>query len=294
MMGYLFLAVALTAGLIKGLSGRKISKDVESLKDGLFVNMVRTAFCASIGLILVWIRNESLVLTLPAFLVCGLSAGSMAAFCISWLYAYKSEAYMFLNIFTMLGSVLTGLGGLLVYDETISPMRWYGMLLLLVAVYIMSLYNNKLTGKITGRGAVTLIVGGLGVAVADFMQKVFMHSAFGSAFTFSFYTYFIALLPQLVIWLVIRNKGKSSRNRILSDRPHMTIYLIMSGCLFLNSLAKTLAAGYLPASQMYPLLQGANLICSAVLAQIFLNEKITGKSVLGISCALCAVILMNI
>lgn len=45
---------------------------------------------------------------------------------------------------------------------------------------------------------------------------------------------------------------------------------------------------------LYPTLQGANLIASAVLAAIILKEKITKKSVIGILIALGSVILMNI
>ena len=48
-VGYLYLLAALVAGLVKGFSGKKISRDVVSLNDGFTVNTIRTLFCAGIG-----------------------------------------------------------------------------------------------------------------------------------------------------------------------------------------------------------------------------------------------------
>ena len=95
------------------------------------------------------------------------------------------------------------------------------------------------------------------------------------------------------MWFAVRKCGKTSRNPVLSDTRHVLIFGVMAFCLYLGSISKTVAVGYLPATQMYPMLQGANLICSAVVAQILLKEKITTKSVFGIGIAIAAVVLMN-
>lgn len=288
-MGYLCLVFALAAGVIKGFSCKKVSRDVHSLKDGLFVNLLRTAICSLFGLAFLLVKGDTFALTAQGAVVCAVSAVGVAVFSISWLYAYQSEAYMFLSVFTMLGSIVTGIFGVLFLQETLSVPRMIGMVLLVAAVYVMSIYNANVTGKITLRGWVTLIVGALGSSIADFMQKLHV----GSAFTFSFYTYFLALIPQLILWLCVAKVGQQ-RTGLLSSRKHLTVYVVISLCLFLNSLTKAIAAKYLPASLMYPLLQGANLIVSAVLARVLLKEKITAKSAMGISLALCAIATMNI
>ena len=63
---------------------------------------------------------------------------------------------------------------------------------------------------------------------------------------------------------------------------------------FLNSYSKTLAARELSAAEIYPVLQGANLIASAVLARILLKEPITKRCILGITLAFIGVILMKL
>ena len=55
--------------------------------------------------LIIQVGFSGLELSLEAFLVCLAASIFMALFCISWLYAYKSEAYAFLNIFTMLGAL---------------------------------------------------------------------------------------------------------------------------------------------------------------------------------------------
>ena len=329
-MAYLYLILALAGGLIKGISGKSVSRDVRSLGDGFSVNIIRSAFCSVIGLgfaliqlLLSGVGLSGFSISPSALLVCLVSSFCMALFSISWLYAYQSEAYVFLNVFTMLASILTGILGRMIYGDELKPTRIIGFAILLISVYILSLYNKKLTGKITRRGALTLLLGSLGVALSDFCQKIFSKESFGEASVFTFYTYFLMLIPQIFILLILCNskgtrnpaladkrhnskgtrnpaltdkrcKFKDAINPVLTDKRHILIFFIMSAALYMNSLTKTLAAKDLPATQMYPTLQGANLIASAILASIFFGEKITKRSVLGIAVAIVAVLFMNI
>ena len=299
MIGYLFLLLALTGGLIKGFAGKGISRDVASLSDGFTVNLMRCGFSAlfAFALALPLSSIEGFLLSPQGFIVSGLSSLFMAMFTVAWLYAYKSEAYIFLNIFTMLGSIVTALLGFIFYGDELKPSRIVGMLLLFVAVYIMSLYNKDIKGKLTPKGIITLIIGTLGAALADFMQKVFTKEALGSPYVFNFYTYALAIIPQVIILLILfklKPKGEELITPNLLDKKHIIIYIIISAALYLNSISKTLAAAEIPATMLYPTLQGANLIASAALAAIFFKEKMTKKSIVGILVALSAVVLMNI
>ena len=299
MIGYIFLLLALTGGLIKGFAGKGISRDVASLSDGFTVNLMRCSFSAlfAFALALPLSSIEGFQLSPQGFLVSGLSSLFMAMFTVAWLYAYKSEAYIFLNIFTMLGSIVTALLGFIFYGDELKPTRILGMLLLFAAVYIMSLYNKDIKGKFTPKGIITLIIGTLGAALADFMQKVFTKEALGSPYVFNFYTYALAIIPQAIILIILfklRPKGEEGISPNLLDMKHIIIYIVISAALYLNSISKTLAAGEIPTTMLYPTLQGANLIASAALAAIFFKEKMTKKSIVGILIALCAVVLMNI
>lgn len=99
---------------------------------------------------------------------------------------------MFLAVFTMLGSIITAILGLIAYKETITTYKIIGMIFLVLAVYIRSLYNSNIKGKLTKTALITLIVGCLGASLADFMQKVYRSESAGISSKFTFYTYFFA------------------------------------------------------------------------------------------------------
>ena len=80
---------------------------------------------------------------------------------------------------------------------------------------------------------------------------------------------------------------------MLLSRRYMLLYSAISACLFLNTVAKTLAAGTLSAAQIYPILQGANLIASILLGHLLFRERITGKSVAGMVCAFAGLMLIR-
>ena len=149
----------------------------------------------------------------------------MSVFCVCWMYAYRTEAYIFLNIFTMLGTVIT-------------------------CVLDFIFYGTPISGK-----------QGLGLLLAGF-------------------------------WVPFRTQG-TRVTPVLKTGKSLAVYGAMSAGLFINSGAKTLAAGLLPSAQIYPVLQGANLIASILLGHFLFRERITGKSVAGMACAFLGLMIMR-
>ena len=192
----------------------------------------------------------------------------------------------------MLGAVITAILGRIVYNEPLRFTRILGFVLLFCAVYVVSLYNKKLTGKITRRGAVALLLGVTGASFGDFMQKVYAREIGANGSVFTFYTYAMMLIPMIAVLFICKKAGKAPSG-ILFDRWHIGAFLLISAGLYVNSFSKVLAARLIPATQMYPTLQGANLIASALCASLLFKEKITKRSALGILIAIAAVILMN-
>lgn len=289
MLGYLYLFLALTGGLIKGFAGKKISGDVHSFKDCLFVNFLRLSFCAVISLLFSsGVPALPLWEEWPFYLFSGLC---MAAFCVVFMFGYKTAAYMYLSIFGMLGAVLTGIMGSLVYGEVLSVGQWIGMAVLICAVAVMAKYNKAITMRQTRKTLPLLILAAVSVAFSDFSQKIFVKEIGGNAATYNFYTYVVAALILLV--LLPFAKGNLKENAPLLSPKHVLLCLLIASALFMNSFSKTLAAEHLTAAEIYPVLQGANLIASAILARILLKEKVTWRSLAGMACAFAGLMLMK-
>ena len=293
-MGYLYLTLALIGGLGKGFLGKNISNDINNFKDCILMNLLRMLFGTLVAGVVIWYSNEfgALGLSSDSLLICILSAVSMSAFAVSWMYAYKTEAYMFLSIFTMLGTVITCLLSYIFLGEAIRLNQWAGMLLIGIAIYIMSKHNKAVSGALTPKGIAILLIGCSGSAVADFCQKLCRLKTTTSGSVFNFYTYAFSVVLLLAIFSFIpkNNQPKST----FVDAKHITICALISGFLYLNTFSKTLATGFLSSAQIYPVLQGANLICSALLARILLKEKITLKSVCGMVVAFSALLIMQL
>lgn len=297
MIGYLYLAVALFAGLTKGFCGKKTSSDMSTFKDCLFINLARMFFCAIIGFLLILVEwnFSSLTLTAQSFPIYLLSALGMSTFCVLWMYAYKQDAYVFLNIFTMLGSIVTCLLSLIVFGDPIKWNQWIGIAILFCAVTVMSKYNKEIKGKLSIKGILILIFGCIGCAVSDFSQKLYVKTIGESVATFNFYTYAFGFVIILILHIITCTKQKSfAVTPAVSSKRNIWTYFIMSFFLFLNTVFKTLAATLLTTAQIYPVLQGSNLICSGLMAHIMFKEKANTKSVIGMTIAFIGLLIMNL
>ncbi len=290
-MGYLFLALALIGGLGKGFLGKYISNDVNKFRECIGINALRMFFCCLVGAVVALLTSGLQIVTGYGLVICLLSAVSMTAFCVCWLYAYKTEAYMFLSVFTMLGAVITCLLSRIFLNESVKYLQWLGMALILIAIYIMSLYNKSINGKISVKGIAILLIGCLGSAVADFCQKLWVINVKLDGTVFNFYMYLFSFFILLLVFIVLPKESQQSN---MMNKKYIIICFFISMFLYINSFSKTIAAVFLPSAQIYPVLQGANLICSAVLARILLKEKITLKSVIGMLIAFVAIIIMKL
>ena len=295
-MGYLYLAAALFAGLTKGYLGKTVSRDMTNFRECAFMNLWRMLFCALTGLALIAVRGGIGTLTpdpdgIAVYVIAGIG---MSAFCVCWMYAYRTEAYIFLSVFTMIGTVVTCILDAVIYKTKLGVSEVIGILLLMAAVYTMSVYNKEIKGRLTFKGMAILVIGCLGSAVSDFCQKAYVRRIGGSSEVFNFYMYaFGAVLVGLLFVLSFAGRQIPKLPKKLYDGKHLVIYLGIAFFLYLNSLSKTSAAALLPAAQIYPVLQGANLIASALMAHFLFGERINVKSVCAMTVAFGGLMVLN-
>lgn len=299
-MGYIFLVMSMAGGLGKGLLGRKVSGDVSDFKGCIYVNIMRLLFCALLGLLLVVATDVGGFSDINSIeiRIYSLSAISTAVFLVCWMYEYKSEAYVFLNIFIMLGSIVTCVCGLIVYKEPIPTGKWISLLIILCAVFIMSGYNHQL-GKKIGKHIIILILGTMASAIADFTQTMYVREIGRTVMRFNFFTYVFALIMLLAVYLIyagIHNlKGDAGKlTSKLYAKKSIIMYFAISACLYMNALTKTMANRTMQISQIYPVLSAATLIASAVMAHILFKEKINRRSVCAISMALAGIVGLSV
>lgn len=295
-MGYLFVTAALTAGAVKGYCGKRTSGFMNKTSDAVFINMIRMFFCIAIGFAVIAFQgNISLIAADAKTIAISFASGIMTAFfVISWLISVKQSAYMMLDVFLMLGVIVTIICSFFAFGEPIRINQWIGFAVLIIAVGLMCSYNNKIKAKLTPRSVFLLAVCGISNGLADFSQKAFVKLAAGSSAVFNFYTYVFAGLFLAAVYLAAKSKEESSEKPSGIFKSIFPYIAVMSLCLFANSFFKTLAASYLTSAELYPLNQGMGLILSSIMAAVFFKEKLTFKCILGMVLAFAALLLINL
>lgn len=295
-MGYLLLSVALLCGATKGFCGKKISGYAENTVSSVLLNLIRMLICIVFSLLLIFILGDggSFSVEPRLLLISAVSGIGTACFVVSWLLAIRKSAYMMLDVFLMLGTLVPMLVTHFMYSESIGIRRWLGFGILLLAALIMCSYSNSTKTALTPYSFLLLLFCGFANGVADTSQKVFVKS-FPElpASVFNFYTYIFAAAALAVFFLFMRKRETVSFERSNSRRVYIYV-LIMAVALSANSYFKTLAATYLESARLYPINQAAALILSTLMATVFFKEKLTVRAVLGIALSFVALMLMNL
>ena len=225
-----------------------------------------------------------------------ISGISTSVFMVCWLISIKKSAYMMLNVFLMLSVLVPICGGYILFDEKIRFVQWIGILILVVAAYILCSYNNSIKGKMSFSAFVILLLCGIASGVTDFMQKMFVKQLPQTPISiFNFYTYLFSAIVLLVFLIFFRrNEEKERITAEFCNIKKMIGYIaVMAVSLFANSFFKTKAAVYLDSVQLYPLSQGGGLILSALMAAIVFHEKLTWKCIGGLALAFSGLVVLN-
>ena len=301
-MGYLFLSLALAAGITKGYCGKKTSGAIVSNSDSMIMNVLRMVACIVIGFLLILVQNDlgALTPTRDLLLISALSGVGSAFFVVSWLLSVRSGAYMMVEVFLLVGVIVPIVPCYFIFGDSVGVWQIVGIVLLLIAVFFMCTYNNSIKGKMSARSFLLLLLCGFSNGVADFSQKLFtkLSPVGASNASFNFYTYIFAAITLLITYFIIRQTDKKSgntpRSPITVVKPIWYFVLIMAACLFANSFFKTEAARYLDAVQLYPLNQGCAVLLSLLMSVFIFKEKINAKCIIGICLSFVALLMINL
>lgn len=299
-MGYLFVFIALLCGVTKGYCGKKTSGTLVNTSDSMLVNTVRMLACIFIGLFIVICQGEfsSLIASPKLIAIAALSGISTAAFTVTWLLSVKQGAYMMVDVFLLMGVIFTLLLSELVYGEQIAIIQWVGILILLVAGYIMCTYNTSIKGKMSRGALILLVLCAISNGATDFSQKMFTREIQnGNVAAFNLYTYLFVAITLTVCYLCFRtHEKKASEPQPLTKIivPIIGYIAVMAVCLFLNSYFKTKAAYHLSAAEIYPLSQGGSVILSMAMSSVLFKEKINVRCIVGAALSFAALLLINV
>ncbi len=296
-MGYLFLTLALSAGIVKAYCGKRSSYAITRTRDAITITTVRMLLCCVIGFILPLATNTSFAVLSERMLLIAIASGICSAgFVVFWLISVRNSMYMMVEVFVAGGVLVPLVFCNILYDEPIGLADMICVGLILVGIYLISAKGKAEKGRWNARGIALLVVTMLFSGASNLTQKMYANEfPGGNALVFNFYVYVFAAAVLIVISAVLSIKDREPIKISLRVVKPIWLYVtIMAGCLFLNSYFNTMAASHLDAVVLYPVSQGLAMVLSLVMAVVIFKEKITPKAGVGIALTLAAIILLNI
>lgn len=301
MIGYLYVALVLACGGIKGYCGKRTSYLTRTVSDAAMLNLLRMLLCIIIGgtIMLIGGNVTALAVSGTELLSAALNGVFSAAFVVTWLLAVKSSAYMMVDVFLLLGCVIPIILSRIFYSEQVSIPQVVGMILLVVAAYVMTGYNASIKGKLSLSSIIFLSLCGISNGAADFSQKVFVKLSTDTPISvFQLYSFMFSAATLFAVCLFLRIGKKNSGDSIgtsLSRLKGAAGYIaVMAVCLFLHSYFKTAAANHFDSVQLYPILQGGGMLVALLISALCFKERITLKCLIGVALALVAMIMLNL
>ncbi len=300
-MGYLFVALAIFSGGIKAFCGKKISGKTPTVKNAVLTNFVRMLFCIVFGFFFVLIIDGFSAFQVNASVLL-LALGGSAATClflVSWLLAMRRSAYMTVEAFVLSSMLVPIIFNLLCYGNAISLSQIIGVAVLVLAVALMSIYDNQVKGKFTLGALGLLLIVAFSNGANSFTQNVFkIDLGEFSAAAFNFYLYVFSAVILGTAYLCIPQKAeeatKNEEKAPLFDKTKLIYIAIMAFCLFCNSYFVTLANGYLPPVMLNPLINVLALLAGLLISVVFFKEKLKPISLIGVSLMLLGIIFINV
>ncbi len=295
-MGYIFVFIAIFCGATKGFCGKKTSDYTTNIKSATYFNLLRMALCIFIGFFFVLIESGISSFSLPtsSILISALSGISTSAFVISWLFAVRRGAYVLVDVFLLLGTILPIILSYFFYGDVIDIFDGIGFAVLLIATIMLFSYSNKVKQKIRFTDYLIFMLTGIANGVCSFSQKMFVRESQAPVSVFNFYTYIFATALLGIFFVIFLLKEKSQEKIPVAPKKVYMFVTIMSVCLFLASYFSTLSAKYLSSAQLYPLSQGSAIILSTIMASAFFGEKINAKLIFSICLAIVGLLIMNV
>ena len=147
-MGYIYLVIAVFAGVTKAFCSKKQSSKVSTMPSALLTSFVRMLMCIPVGLAILLISKpeNSALLDVNTILISALCALATSGYVIVWLFSVRRGAFMLSTVFVMLGVAVTvSLSGIF-FGEPIKFKDILSFAVLVVASLVMCSYNKDING----------------------------------------------------------------------------------------------------------------------------------------------------
>ncbi len=295
MLEYSYFLIILLLRLPQNLFNKRSSGIVRGAPAYFAYGAYRYLLSGGMALVLLLFAGGFSGVSLKALAISAIGAVALGSNLFFGLEALKSGAMVLSSMAGSAGLLLPCVFGIFMFDEPMSLMQLFGILLLILSGWLLIGYSKKLKGSFTPRTMLLLIGSMLSNGFTMVAQKMFSkYLPDVSVSVFSFLAFglvgvgmCVGLVPQLT--------KKEKREEIKKLPKALWFYGagLSTILLIINQLA-TIAAKVIPSAIMFPINDGGATIITALTGAVVFKEKLTARSVAGLALGIASLIVINL
>lgn len=295
MLEYTYLLIILLLRLPQNLFNKRSSGIVKGAPAYFAYGAYRYLLSGGMALVLLLFAGGFSGVSLKALAISAIGAVALGSNLFFGLEALKSGAMVLASMAGSAGLLLPCVFGIFMFDEPMSLMQLFGILLLIFSGWLLIGYSKKLKGSFTPRTMLLLIGSMLSNGFTMVAQKMFSkYLPDVSVSVFSFLAFglvgvgmCVGLVPQLT---------KKEKRKEIRELPKALWFYgagLSTILLIINQLA-TIAAKVIPSAIMFPINDGGATIITALTGAVVFKEKLTPRSVAGLALGIASLIVINL
>lgn len=295
MLEYSYFLIILLLRLPQNIFNKRSSGIVRGAPAYFAYGAYRYLLSGGMALVLLLFAGGFSGVSLKALAISAIGAVALGSNLFFGLEALKSGAMVLSSMAGSAGLLLPCVFGIFMFDEPMSLMQLFGILLLIFSGWLLIGYSKKLKGSFTPRTMLLLIGSMLSNGFTMVAQKMFSkYLPDVSVSVFSFLAFglvgagmCVGLVPQLT--------KKEKREEIKKLPKALWFYGagLSTILLIINQLA-TIAAKVIPSAIMFPINDGGATIITALTGAVVFKEKLTARSVAGLALGIASLIVINL
>lgn len=208
-------------------------------------------------------------------------------------YLMKSGNLSLYTLFLMTGGMtLPYIYGIVFLGEPLDPVGLFGVILIILAVFLSNTGKGVLTGKQFAACVLVFVLNGSVSIVSKLHQMADESLAPVDASSFSI----MSGISKFVICLVVimfMKPSKPENRETLRKIPSLLIIVFFAG--FANTVSyilQLMSASNLPATVVYPFITGGTIILTAVGGVLFFRDELPKKQWIGIAVCFAGTLLL--
>ena len=295
MLEYSYFLIILLLRLPQNLFNKRSSGIVKGAPAYFAYGAYRYLLSGGMALVLLLFAGGFSGVSLKALAISAIGAVALGSNLFFGLEALKSGAMVLSSMAGSAGLLLPCVFGIFMFDEPMSLMQLFGILLLILSGWLLIGYSKKLKGSFTPRTMLLLIGSMLSNGFTMVAQKMFSkYLPDVSVSVFSFLAFglvgvgmCVGLVPQLT---------KKEKREEIRELPKALWFYgagLSTILLIINQLA-TIAAKVIPSAIMFPINDGGATIITALTGAVVYKEKLTARSVAGLALGIASLIVINL